>query len=182
MKSFILMCMVLISSYIAFAGGAFFSDQDLKIAVPFDKSYDYNSMPVTKVIDGDTLRLENGESVRLIGVDTPESKVNAKLKRDSKRTNKDYETIITMGKAAAEFTKKLANGKCVRLEFDVEKRDRYDRLLAYVYLPDGKMLNAEIVKAGYAQVMTVPPNVMHQDMFLQLQEEARESKRGLWTE
>ncbi|MDD5680212.1 MAG: thermonuclease family protein [Candidatus Omnitrophica bacterium] len=182
MRKLIAISVILACSYTAFAGGAFFSDQDLKIAVPFDKSYDYNSMLVTKVIDGDTLRLENGESVRLIGVDTPESKVNAKLKRDSKRTNKDYETIITMGKAAAEFTKKLADARRVKLEFDVEKRDRYNRLLAYVYLPDGKMLNAEIVKAGYAQVMTIPPNVMHQDMFLQLQEEARESKRGLWTE
>ncbi|MDP2860117.1 MAG: thermonuclease family protein [bacterium] len=182
MRSFIIVLMVLISSCAAFAGGVFLTDNGIKAVIPFGGSSDYNKILVAKIIDGDTLCLENGERVRLTGVDTPESKVNAKLKRDSKRTSKDYETIITTGREAAEFTKKLANGKRVRLEFDVEKRDKYNRLLAYVYLPDGKMLNAEIVKAGYAQVMTVPPNVMHQDLFLKLQQEARENKRGLWRE
>ncbi len=65
----------------------------------------------------------------------------------------------------------------VHLEFDVQQRDRYGRLLAYVYLKDGTFANAWLVEQGYAQVMTVPPNVKYQDLFLKLQREAR---RGLW--
>lgn len=182
MKKFTAVLLILMCSRIVFAGGMLYTDENLKIKAPSCESYDYNKILVTKVVDGDTLHLENGDRVRLIGVDTPESKVNAKLKRDSKRISRDYETIMTMGKTAAKFTAGLVSYKYVKLEFDVQKRDRYNRLLAYVYLPDGKMLNAEIVKAGYAQVMTVPPNVAHQDLFLQLQTEAREANRGLWKE
>jgi micrococcal nuclease len=63
---------------------------------------------------------------------------------------------------------------------DVESRDRYGQLLAYVYLPGGAMFNALLVKEGYAQIMTVPPNVRYQELFLRLQREARENNRGLW--
>ena len=63
---------------------------------------------------------------------------------------------------------------------DVELRDKYGRLLAYVYLSDGEMFNALLVKEGYAQIMTIPPNVKHQDLFLKLQREARENNRGFW--
>ena len=68
----------------------------------------------------------------------------------------------------AQFTKGLVEGKTVRLEFDVEKRDKYKRLLAYVYLPDGTFVNAEIVKQGYASLMTYPPNVKYADEFRRL--------------
>ena len=63
---------------------------------------------------------------------------------------------------------------------DAQERDRYDRLLGYVYLTNGKMLNEEIVKAGYANVMTIPPNVKYKDRFLKAYREAREKERGLW--
>jgi micrococcal nuclease len=69
------------------------------------------------------------------------------------------------------------SGKTVRLEFDVRRRDQYGRLLAYVYLEDGTFVNATLVEQGYGQVMTVPPNVRHQDLFLKLQREARETGR-----
>ncbi len=62
----------------------------------------------------------------------------------------------------------------------MQKRDKYGRLLAYVYLEDGTFVDAWLVEHGYAQVMTVPPNVKYQDLFLKLQREAREAKRGLW--
>ena len=71
-------------------------------------------------------------------------------------------------------------GDTVKMEFDVEKRDKYSRLLGYVYLSDGKMLNEEIVKAGYANLMTIPPNVKYQDRFLKAYREARENRKGLW--
>ncbi|MDP3789162.1 MAG: thermonuclease family protein, partial [Candidatus Omnitrophota bacterium] len=162
MKKLVMVFIILVYSHTAFAGGLFYPDAKVKINGLLVKTYDYNKILVTKVVDGDTLHLENGDRVRLIGIDTPESKVNTKLRRDSKRIGKDYETITAMGKKAAKFTTAMVNDKYVRLEFDVQKRDRYNRLLAYIYLPDGKMLNAEIIKAGYAQVMTVPPNVKYQ--------------------
>lgn len=137
---------------------------------------------VRKVVDGDTLILSTGEKVRLIGIDTPESRNNRKLKRDAERTRKDMDTILALGKRAAQFTRTLAEGKKVRLEFDIEKKDRYGRLLAYLYAEDGTFVNAEIVREGYATVLTVPPNVRYKDLFVRLQREAREAKRGLWRE
>ncbi|MFA5005554.1 MAG: thermonuclease family protein, partial [Candidatus Omnitrophota bacterium] len=74
----------------------------------------------------------------------------------------------------------LVEGKKVKLEFDIERRDRYGRLLAYAYLEDGTFVNAEIIRQGYASLMTYPPNVKYADMFLKLYQEARVNKRGLW--
>jgi len=68
----------------------------------------------------------------------------------------------------------------ITIELDVQERDRYGRILGYVYLSNGKMLNEEIVKAGYAIIMTIPPNVKYKNRFLKAYQEARESKRGLW--
>lgn len=137
---------------------------------------------VTRVVDGDTLKLSNGERVRLIGIDTPEIHFSNKLLKDSKKSHKDIKTILALGARSADFTRKLCKGKKVRLEFDVEKMDRYKRLLAYVYLEDGTFVNAKIVEEGYAQVMTVPPNVKYADMFVKLQGKARSLHKGLWGE
>lgn len=151
-----------------------------KFSIPFGKSYDYTNIYVKRVVDGDTLQLESGERVRLIGIDTPEMHESEKLNRDSQRTGSDRRTIQKMGREAYAFTKNLVEGKQVSLEFDVEKYDRYNRLLAYVYLKDGTFVNAEIVKQGYASLMTYPPNVKYADLFLKLYREARENRRGLW--
>ncbi len=134
---------------------------------------------VIKIVDGDTLWVHYGgqrEKVGLIGIDTPESKVNTKAKRDAEKTGHDIKIITSMGKRATKYVSSLVKpGHKVTIEFDVEQRDRYDRLLGYVYLSNGKMLNEEIVKAGYA-------NVKYQDRFLKAYQEARERKRGLWEE
>ena len=122
---------------------------------------------VERAVDGDTLKLAGGERVRLIGVNTPESV-------DPRRPVQAY------GKEAAAFTARLVKGREVRLESDVEKVDRYGRTLAYVWLADGTFLNAVLVREGYAQVMTIPPNVRYADLFARLQREAREARRGLW--
>lgn len=135
---------------------------------------------VSRAIDGDTIKLSNGEHVRLIGIDTPESRYNKKIVRDSKRSGNDINSIIRMGKEASDFTKRKVQGKMVRLEFDVEKRDKYGRLLAYVYLEDGTFVNAKIIEEGYAQIMTIPPNVKYAGYFLKLQKEAIEKNKGLW--
>ena len=136
---------------------------------------------VSKAIDGDTLRLSNGEHVRLIGIDTPESRYNSKLARDSQRSRKDMDTILNMGKQASIFTRRLVEGKRVKLVFDVQKHDKYGRLLAYVYLEDGTFLNARIIEEGYAQVMTIAPNIRYAQTFLKLEREARQNGNGLWT-
>ena len=99
---------------------------------------------VTRVVDGDTIVLSNGERLRYIGVDTPETKHPKK-------------GLQCYGKEASAFNKKLVEGKKVKLEFDVQQKDRYGRLLAYVYLEDGTFVNAELLRKGYAQVMTIPP-------------------------
>jgi len=133
---------------------------------------------VTHVVDGDTIHaaLAGGkeEKVRFIGVDTPES----------------TREIEPYGKKAAAYTKKRLDGRKIWLEFDVEKRDRYGRLLAYIWLekPAGtgekevraKMFNSELLLEGYAHVMTIPPNVKYTDYFAKYQLEAREANKGLW--
>jgi len=123
---------------------------------------------VVRVVDGDTIHVKVGdyvEKVRYIGMNTPEIHHPTKGEQPG-------------GREAAEMNRRLV-GKRVRLELDVRSRDRYGRLLAYVWVGE-LMVNAELVRLGYAQVMTVPPNVRHQELFVKLQREAREAGRGLW--
>jgi micrococcal nuclease len=144
----------------------------------------FSPAKILRVTDGDTLKVNykgKEESVRLIGIDAPESKINKKARNDAQRSGEDLKTITAMGKEATKFVKSLVKpGDTVTIEFDVQKRDKYGRLLAYVYLSDGKMLNEEIVKDGYANLMTIPPNVKYQERFLKVYREARENRRGLW--
>ncbi len=121
---------------------------------------------VERVIDGDTLLLINGEKVRLIGVNTPETKHPQK-------------PVEYFGKEAHLFTKQMIEGKEARFEFDRQKRDRYRRLLAYVYLLDGTFLNAEIIKQGYGFAYTRFP-FKYMEEFRRYEREARETRRGLW--
>jgi len=157
-----------------------FNSTQAKFIMPLGRSYNYADILVKRAVDGDTLVLENGERVRLIGIDTPEMHESNKLYRDAQRTKQDVSTIQKLGQRAYAFTRKLVEGKRVSLEFDVEKQDRYSRLLAYVYLKDGTFVNAKIVEEGYASLMTYPPNVKYADLFLKLYREARENRRGLW--
>jgi len=135
---------------------------------------------VSRVVDGDTVKLSDGRRVRLIGIDTPELHYSDKLLRDAKRSRRDILAIQELGKMASAFTKGLCEGKKVRLEYDIEKKDRYGRTLAYVYLEDGTFLNGKILEEGYGQVMTIPPNVKYADYFLKLQRQARRDNKGLW--
>jgi len=125
-----------------------------------------NWRPCIRVVDGDTIVLDGNEKVRLIGVDTPETK-------DPRKPVQYFE------KEAYEFTKKLVRGKRVRLEFDQNKTDKYGRTLAYVYLEDGTFLNAEIIKQGYGFAYTNFP-FRYLGEFRQYEREAREGERGLW--
>lgn len=128
---------------------------------------------VLRVIDGDTIELSNGEKVRYIGIDTPEI-------RKKEGTRWIY-SPRPYAEAAKNFNRKLVAGKRVKLEFDVEKRDRHKRLLAYVYAGE-KMINLEMLKQGYAMLYTYPPNVKYVEKFIEAQRFARENKKGLWGE
>ena len=142
------------------------------------------SVKVLYVIDGDTIKIELGgrrESVRLIGIDAPESKANKKAKKDVARSRQDLKTMLSLGKAATAYVKSIVKpGDWVTLEQDVGPRDRYRRILAYVYLRSGEMLNEKVIAAGYASVMTIPPNIRYQDRFLHAYRSAREGRLGLW--
>ena len=129
---------------------------------------------VVRTVDGDTIqvRLASGvEKVRYIGIDTPEVHHPTRGEEPG-------------GRAATEVNRRLVGNRAVRLEPDVQARDRYGRLLAYVWVtgPEGAeiMVNAELVRLGYAAVLTVPPNVRHAELFRKLAAEAREQHRGLW--
>lgn len=123
---------------------------------------------VTRVVDGDTIVVASVGTVRLIGVDTPE-------------TVDPREPVQVFGKEAAEFTRRMAEGKVVRLEFDAQRTDKYQRTLAYVYLADGTFLNAEIVRQGYGHAYVKYP-FKYLDQFREYEREAREKGRGLWAD
>jgi micrococcal nuclease len=126
---------------------------------------------VLRVVDGDTIRVRldgRTERLRYIGVDTPESV-------------KPGAAVQCFAKRAAAANAALVAGRSVRLVGDVEQRDRYGRLLAYVYRePDGAFVNARLVRDGYARTLTIAPNVAHARQLSQLARAARESGRGLW--
>ncbi len=141
------------------------------LPAPVASQGDPASVQVVRVIDGDTIRVccvfGDQVTVRYIGVDTPE-------------THHPMRGVEPFGKEASEANRKRVDGKTVRMEFDVQQFDKYGRILAYIYLEDGTFVNAWLVEHGYAMVMTFPPNVKYEALFLRLQREAREGKRGLW--
>jgi micrococcal nuclease len=124
---------------------------------------------VVKVVDGDTIRVKiDGETytVRYIGIDTPETVHPSK-------------PVEWMGPEAKRMNEQLVGGQTVLLEKDVSETDQYGRLLRYVYVDD-LMVNRELVRLGFAQISTYPPDVKHVNTLLIAQEEAREAERGLW--
>lgn len=121
---------------------------------------------VKRVVDGDTIELENGQKVRYIGVNTPE-------------TVDPRKPVECFGQEAKEENRKLTEGKTVRLEKDISETDKFGRLLRYVYIGD-LFVNDYLVRQGFAQTATFPPDVKYVSQFLEAQREAKENKRGLW--
>lgn len=122
---------------------------------------------VVSVVDGDTIKVEGGEIVRYIGVDTPETVDRRK-------------PVECFGKEASAKNKELVQGKMVELEKDVSERDRYGRLLRYIWIGD-TLINETLVREGFARVSTYPPDVKYVDRFLTAERAAREEKKGLWS-
>jgi micrococcal nuclease len=121
---------------------------------------------VVAVLDGDTIIISGGEKVRYAGLNTPETHHPDKLP--------EY-----CGPEALEANRRLVAGKTVRLEFDERRRDKYGRLLAYVYV-DSLFVNAELIRQGYAQVSTYKDNQRYHDEFARLQQNAIAARRGMW--
>lgn len=123
---------------------------------------------VTRVIDGDTIEIESGERLRYIGIDTPEK-------------NDPRKPVQCFAEEASKRNMELVEGKIIKFYKDVAERDKYGRLLGYVYLEDGTFVNLELVKDGVAFSYPYPPDISKQDEFSQAEKEARESKVGLWS-
>ncbi|MCX6163463.1 MAG: thermonuclease family protein [Ignavibacteriae bacterium] len=136
---------------------------------------------VKRVVDGDTFELSNGEKVRLLGIDTPEKYESKKLDKDVEATGQDKKTIKKLGKLASDYVKNFVEGKKVILEREpnYDDKDRYGRLLRWIYLEDGTFVNGKIVRDGYAQVYEKFP-VSKLDELRKYQKEARDNNRGLW--
>lgn len=122
---------------------------------------------VNRVVDGDTIDVRSLGLIRLIGIDTPEL--------DDARGQHQCLAV-----AAAQRMEEILVDRQVKLTRDVEGRDRYRRFLRYIYLPDGTFVNEELVREGYAKILTIPPNVRYAPVFLLAQQEARLAQRGLW--
>jgi len=128
------------------------------------------SATVVKVVDGDTIvvRVHRGalETVRILGADTPETKDPRK-------------PVQCFGPEASDYTHRRLAGRTVTLERDVETRDKYGRLLAYVYV-DGARYDDELLRLGYARLLVIPPNGSHARALLRAELDARAADRGLW--
>lgn len=145
-------------------------DENIKNNQVYKEKENTKLYTVKKVVDGDTIVVDfNGtdEKVRLIGVDTPES------------VHKDKSKNVKEGKIASNYTKAKLENKQVELEFDIQQKDKYGRLLAYVYI-DGNMVNKMLLEDGMAKLATYPPNVKYVEEFKKIQAQARQKNVGFW--
>lgn len=124
------------------------------------------SAKVVRVVDGDTIEIEGGQTVRYIGIDTPE-------------TVHPQKTVECFGREASNKNKELVEGKFVQLEKDVSEVDKYGRLLRYIYV-DGVFVNELLVREGFAHASSYPPDVKYQDLLNSAQSEAQSQNVGLW--
>jgi micrococcal nuclease len=139
---------------------------------------------VLYVIDGDTLKVTvEGEkvSIRLIGIDTPESKPNPRSRKQAKEFGKSEEEVVKMGRAARAFLEAELRGvKEVRIRTHKKAYDRYDRVLAAVYLPDGDDLSEKILRSGFGLPYEIKPYTTRREAYAEAHRQARASHRGLW--
>jgi len=135
---------------------------------------------VQHVLDGDTVVLQDGQHVRLIGVDTPEMGDERRNRQDARRNHLSEKIVNKFSKRAKEFLSQAVVGRTVRLEYDWQRKDKYGRTLAYVYRqPDDYFLNAEIIQRGYGFAYLVF-EFRYSEEFRQYQRQAQENQMGLW--
>ncbi|MCM1231565.1 MAG: thermonuclease family protein [Ruminococcus flavefaciens] len=129
---------------------------------------------LVRVVDGDTYVIDTGgeeKKIRLIGVDTPESVAPADYRKENTAEGKEISDIVK---------DKIAEGDILYIEYDVQETDRYGRTLAYLYFPDGMMIQEWLLSNGYANVVTYQPNVKYSEHFSELAHTAMENNIGLW--
>jgi micrococcal nuclease len=139
---------------------------------------------VMRIINGDTLNvLYQGkwEEIKLLGLDMPETMLNDRVYEKALKSSTTPAEIINRGLTGREFVKKyLQYGSQIWIEFDVQKRDHFSRLLGYVYLTDGRMLNEIILRAGLSEPLLIPPNLKYKQRFQEIARQAQlESKKPL---
>lgn len=123
---------------------------------------------VRRVVDGDTIELIDGRKLRYIGINTPESVDPCR-------------PVQCFGKEASLYNRQLVEGKSVRLEKDISESDKYGRLLRYVFLDDGTLVNERLVREGYAYASPFPPDIAKKELFKEAEVDARTHERGLWS-
>ena len=178
----------LLSNFRGVLLGVFYSILPLAALLPFsspDSAFGSSaSGTIIRVIDGDSLLVNEGGTVvnvRLIGIDAPESADSPKAEKDAAYRHESLSEIFKSGKEAAKYLKDLVHpGESITLSTDIQAKDAYGRLLAYVYLPDHKLLNEKIIRAGFAIPMTIAPNVRFRKQIQTAYEFALKEKRGLW--
>ncbi|MBI3601554.1 MAG: thermonuclease family protein [Candidatus Omnitrophica bacterium] len=136
---------------------------------------------VVKVTNTDTIILENGQRIKLLGIESFGLPPRSYIKYDDKGRpieNKETEATIPLEEQAIVFAQNLMEGKKVKLEYDVESRDDRGYKTAYVYLPDGHMANTELLRQGFVRLKIRPPNVKHAALFRNAYQEGRKEQRG----
>ena len=142
--------------------------QNATLVESISKDYRYK-VQVKRVVDGDTIVLENGDRVRLLGLNTPEIESRYRQSEEGGQLAKDW------------LQNKLKQGT-VFIEYDQQKKDKYDRLLAHLFLADGSHLNQQLIQQGLAILSLIPPNLRYADELIKAGQEAESNKRGLWQE
>jgi micrococcal nuclease len=139
---------------------------------------------IVRVVDGDTIKVNYGgknEYLKLIGINAPENRLSRKAKSEAIASGENLLTIVSIGIDAERFIEShVKKGDIVTVEFDIETKNANGMLLGYVFLSDGKMLNEEIVRAGYANIVNGHRNMKYQQKLIKAYKEAKVFKRGLW--
>lgn len=156
---------------IGFWAGFYFCRENIAVVGPLGNSQyeagEYvGTYSVARVIDGDTIEIGGGEKVRYIGMDSPEMALDGK-------------PADCWAQEATEKNRELVSGKIVELRKDVSDRDKYGRLLRYVFV-DGVFINSELVREGFASAWAYPPDVHYQDEISAAETLAKKNKAGLW--
>lgn len=167
-KKNILIIGLILCLFIIFGNYWFSKDNNEKIKYPEINKNLMQKTTVERVIDGDTIVIASGEKVRMILVDSPES-----VHPDEKRNT-------VHGDIASNFTRKILYKAIIYLEKDISERDKYGRLLRYVYLEDGICFNELLVKEGYANISIYPPDIKYVDAIREAEKYARKENKGLW--
>lgn len=155
-----LLCLLIISIGVFFFFKLLFNSY-------FTDLNDLETYTVDKVVDGDTIKLNNGVTVRLIGIDAPES------------VHPDNSKNVPAGTISSEFLRDFIEGKDIQIEYDQERTDKYGRTLAYAYY-NGVLIEETILSKGMAKTMFIEPNTRYKNKLRQVEQEAKDNKIGIW--